>query len=79
MRSFQEDELRARYGAWRYWRWLARLRGLWLWARVRWAGWTGWGGVIRLGPGLYIWPRWRSVGGDFEIHGSPTVTNEREP
>lgn len=49
------QELRADYGAWRYWRWVARVRGWWL-VRVRipWA--ARFGGVVRIGPGLYISP-----------------------
>lgn len=56
MRSFEEDDLHARYGAWRYWHWLGRLRGLLLWTRIRWMGLWGIGGTIRLKPGLYVMP-----------------------
>lgn len=67
MISHEEAEMRARYGAWRYWRWVARLRGFWLWARVRYHGWHGTGGIVHVGPGLYIWPFQKRVIRDVRL------------
>jgi len=53
-------DLKRKHGAWRYWYWVGILRGLWLWARVRYWGWRGVPHTIRLGPGLHVWPgAWR--------------------